>query len=131
MTMDLGRPPAVAELAQRSGHDPDVVLRALDVGSARTARSLDSPTGDGAEGMANQPVAALADTERGFEQTEVRLSVSRLLDGLDDRLRRVVELRFFEELTQQEIADRLGISQMHVSRLLRSALEKLRAQERR
>lgn len=126
MATEHGRPPTVPELAERSGHDVDVVLRALDVQSARTAGSIDQPIGGSSDEGAASVAATLGGEDDNFDRTEIKLSMRRLLENLDERDRQIVEMRFYEELTQQEIADRMGISQMHVSRLLRAALAQLR-----
>ena len=128
LAIDLGRPPSVTELAERSGHDVDLVLQALDVQSARSARSIDQPVGgEGSDDGGSASVGSmLGADDADFDRADTRISKRRLLEHLDDREREIVELRFYDELTQQEIADRVGVSQMHVSRLLRGALEELR-----
>jgi len=118
LSLELGRSPTVADLAAASGHDQDDILAALDAGRAYRAASLDGPAPSSSAGGADDP---------HFERTEVRLAVESLLATLNPSDRRIVELRFFDELTQDEIAARLGVSQMQVSRLIRRALDHLRA----
>lgn len=128
LTAENGRSPTVPELAERAGYDIDVIVQALDVQTARWAKSIDAPTNEGSE--AATVGASIGEVDQRLDKAELRLTMQSLLDELDERDREIVELRFFGELTQQEIADRLGISQMHVSRLLRSAVGKLRSHYR-
>jgi RNA polymerase sigma-B factor len=116
LSNQLHRPPTVAELAEALGVSEDVVIEALDARTAYRPSSLSSPTdGDGGRTLGD----SLADEDRGFARVEARLTVADLLASLPDRERRILELRYFEELSQDQIAARVGISQMHVSRLLR------------
>ena len=124
IAVERGRAASVDDLAERTGLEAEVVLQALDVRNALSAQSIDQPTepDDGA-GLSG----ALGGRDVGFERVDVRLAMRGLIEELPERERRIIELRFYDELTQQEIADRLGISQMHVSRLLRSTLQTLRS----
>lgn len=128
LAMENGRPATVDELAERTGLESDVVLQALDVRSAVQASSIDRPDSGDPQGQAIS--AMLGSTDANFERTETSLAVTTMLERLPQRERLVVELRFYREMTQQEIADEIGISQMHVSRLLRKALALLRAELR-
>ena len=119
----LGRPPTVSELAEHIGVDIDEVLSALDAGNAYRADSLDRPA-PGEEDRRSD-LAAL-DGDAGFVAIEQRSLVQDLLASLPERERRILELRFFQEMSQTEIAAEMGISQMHVSRLLRRTVEQLR-----
>jgi RNA polymerase sigma-B factor len=123
LTADLGRSPTIAELARAAGVEEEEVVDALESSQAYTARSLSTPTDD-------QGDADLLDTlgadEQGYDEVDDSSLVLSGLDALDERERRIVELRFFEGLTQSQIAAEIGISQMHVSRLLRRALETMR-----
>jgi RNA polymerase sigma-B factor len=124
LTTELGRSPTIAELAAGAGVDEEEVLEALEAGRAYTARSLFEQPG-GASESELEPIDALSDEEAGYEETENRAVLAAGLRALDERERRIVQLRFFEGLTQTQIAVEVGISQMHVSRLLRTALAKL------
>jgi len=120
----LGRAPTVEELAQRCETTPEHVVEALSLGSAHRADSLDAPTGTDEE---RQPrMATISYDESGYADAERAADVERLLTTLPAREQAIVHLRFHQDLTQREIADRVGLSQMHVSRLLRSALDDLR-----
>jgi RNA polymerase sigma-B factor len=123
LTTELGRSPTVAELAAAVGVEEEEVIDALDSAQAYSTRSLEAPFDDeGVEGLGDR----LGVEERGYDEIEDGSLVTAGLDTLDDRERRIVELRFFDEMTQSQIAAELGISQMHVSRLLRRALETMR-----
>jgi RNA polymerase sigma-B factor len=121
----LGRPPTVAELADELDISSDQVLDTLEAGAAYRATSLDARrTGD-------DDTTSLAERLPGDDvpsrPVELRMLVDQLLQTLPEREAQIMRLRFYDELTQSEIADRLGISQMHVSRLMRRCLDTLRA----
>lgn len=123
-TADLGRPPTIAELAESIGIGEDEVVEALETYHAYSTRSLSQPLGFGGDDETMEDV--LGETERGYEEVEQGVLVETGMEALDARERAIVEMRFFEGLTQSEIAARVGISQMHVSRLLRRALVTMR-----
>ena len=110
LTRDLGRSPTV-----------DQVVEALSAGEAYRMMSLDEPLADGVGAL-----DAIGQPDEGFERTEQRLMLRRGFDELAPREREILRLRFFEGLTQREIADEVGISQMHVSRLIRRSVDALR-----
>lgn len=114
----LGRAPSVTELSLELGEDPETVHTALSVQNAWAADSIDT-----AVEARREPAVR----EAGFELIEDRAWLRPAMQALPDRLQLVLQLRFTQELTQQEIADRIGCSQMHVSRLLAKALSSLRA----
>jgi RNA polymerase sigma-B factor len=122
MWQDLGRAPTVAEIASAADIGEDDVLQALDALQAYTTDSLDAPTGDATSTAAE----SIGSEDRSFEVSEEWLSLAPALRDLPERERTILYLRFFEGRTQTEIADELGISQMHVSRLVSQSLEKLR-----
>lgn len=121
----LGRSPTISEIAGEMGVSPEDVIEAMDAGSAYTSGSLDTPLGS------EQGSATLADLlahiDEHLEAADARVAVSTHMAGLPDRERMILYLRFFDGLTQSEIAERIGVSQMHVSRLLRRSLNHLRA----
>lgn len=124
-TAERGRAPTIAELAQATGANEDEVVEALQTAEAYSTRSLSQPLGhDGTDDETMQDV--LGHDDRGFAEVEDSVLVQAGLETLEERERRIVELRFFDGLTQSEIAARIGISQMHVSRLLRRALYTMR-----
>lgn len=125
MTAELGRAPTIAELAEAIGAEEDEIVEALETSHAFSTRSLSQPLGsNGGEDETMQDLLGVP--EAGYAEVEDGVLVETGLAALDERERRIVELRFFEGLTQSEIAARIGISQMHVSRLLRRALQTMR-----
>ncbi|NLT06452.1 MAG: SigB/SigF/SigG family RNA polymerase sigma factor [Solirubrobacterales bacterium] len=124
----LGRTPTVGEIAAEAGISVEDAIEALDAGRSYTPAALDAPTGGD---LGDDSARTLGDTigrrEGGFARVELGQAIGPAFDGLPEREREIVRLRFFEDLTQSEIAGRVGISQMHVSRLLRRALDKLHA----
>jgi RNA polymerase sigma-B factor len=119
LTIDLGRSPTIAELAEASGATEEDVIDALECTAAYSTRSLDAPFEEGGEESLAETIGS---EETGYSAVEETSIVAEGLDALDERERRIVEMRFFDEMTQSQIAAELGISQMHVSRLLRKAL---------
>jgi RNA polymerase sigma-B factor len=122
LIQSLGRSPTVSELAAATGESVDAVLEALEAGGARRAASLDQPS----PGGTRTPADRLGAGDPSMGQVEVRVLVTNLLNRLDERERQVIELRFFEDLGQPEIAARLGLSQSYVSRLIRRILASMR-----
>ena len=120
----LGRSPRVGELAEELRVSEEAVIEALDARAAYRPASLATPTGHD-DGRTLED--SLGTDDRGYAQADARLTVERLLEELPRRERRILELRYFDELSQDEIAARIGISQMHVSRLLRRVTELLAA----
>ena len=124
MTQELGRVPRVADLAERLEESTDRVLEALAAGASFRADSLDAPIGDGSITKG----ATIAGSAGDMTDVEREMDVAALLEGLDERDREIVRLRFVEHHSQQEIADQLGVSQSYLSRLLRRTLAQLREQ---
>ena len=122
---DLGRAPTVPEIASSADIGEDDVLQALDALQAYTTDSLDAPTSDASSTAAE----SIGSEDQSYEISEEWLSVAPALRDLPERERMILYLRFFEGKTQTEIAEELGISQMHVSRLVSQSLEKLRNQQ--
>jgi RNA polymerase sigma-B factor len=123
LTTELGRSPTIAELAAATQVEEEDVIDALDSANAYSTRSLHAPFDDGDDTSLADKLGA---DDTGYAEVEDGSLVAAGLDALDERERRIVELRFFEEKTQSQIAAEVGISQMHVSRLLRSALATMR-----
>ncbi|MFL0175561.1 SigB/SigF/SigG family RNA polymerase sigma factor [Mycobacterium sp. SMC-18] len=123
MSQRLGRAPTASELAAELGIDRDEVLDGLMAGSSYKTTSI-----DGAAGSEERPSLAetLGDVDPGLEKVEYREALRPLLAELPERERTVLVLRFFESMTQSQIAAKVGISQMHVSRLLAKTLAQLR-----
>jgi RNA polymerase sigma-B factor len=119
---EKGRAPTVQEIAGAADISDDDVLLALDALQAYTTDSLDAPIGDATSTAAE----TIGTEDHSFAISEEWLSVVPALRDLPERERAILYLRFFEGLTQTEIAQQLGISQMHVSRLVSQSLDKLR-----
>ncbi|CAN5227083.1 N/A [soil metagenome] len=124
LQLELGRSPTVAEIAVRAGTSEDEVIEAVDAGSAYRSTSLDAGRSDDEESMGL--LGQLGDLDPEMGRAENRTGLNPLLSQLPDREQLMLYLRFYEGKTQSEIAQRLGISQMHVSRLLARSLERLR-----
>ncbi|MBK5287701.1 MAG: SigB/SigF/SigG family RNA polymerase sigma factor [Acidimicrobiia bacterium] len=124
LTLTLGRSPRVAEIADALGADVESVLEALEANRSYSTESLDAEPGDGF-GFGYD--SSLGTLEPGYEAVEHSSLVRDLLGRLPEREQIIVRLRFEEGLTQSQIAQRVGISQMHVSRLLAGALATMRA----
>jgi RNA polymerase sigma-B factor len=125
LTLDLGRPPSVEELAEQVGITAGEVLEVLEAQHNRRPLSLDAPpVGEDPEDFSGAEWVGRPDGN--FDLVEYRLAMESVLPVLEPREREVLRLRFVEELPQTEIAARIGCSQMHISRLLRRALDKLR-----
>jgi RNA polymerase sigma-B factor len=123
LTVELGRSPTIPELAKSAGVDEEAVLEALESGRAYSSLSL-SAGGSDEDGL--DPLESLGDEDRGFEISEDRALLAPGVRALPERERQILHLRFVEGLTQSQIAERVGISQMHVSRLIRRSLETIR-----
>ena len=124
LTQELGRAPTVAELSDRLGLSPDLVIEGLESANAYNTLSLDAP--DQNEADATTVLDGLGGEDEALESVEYRESLKPLLAQLDTREKRILTLRFFRGMTQSQIADEIGISQMHVSRLLARTLTELR-----
>jgi len=124
LSRELGRAPTPAEVAERLGVSEEDVLEAREAAHAYRAVSLDRPrTEDDESGPA--VADSMGGEDPGFRRAEDAATVDQLLRVLAPREREVLRLRFVEDLTQQEIGDRIGVSQMHVSRLIRQAIARL------
>lgn len=126
LTGQRGRPPTVPELAQYMELDFEQVLAALQAAQAYDALSLDAPRPSN-DGVAETYGESLGGDDTRFAHLEERATVAKAIAQLPERERRVLHLRFVEDLTQTEIALRVGVSQMQISRLLRGSLAEVRA----
>ena len=125
LTVELGRSPTIPELAEGAGVEEEEVLEALESGRAYSSLSLSSG-GTQEDGEELDPLESIGSDEHQYEVSEDRAVLAPGFRVLDERERRILHLRFFEGLTQSQIAQQVGISQMHVSRLIRRSLEKIR-----
>jgi RNA polymerase sigma-B factor len=128
MAKDLQRQPTVSELAEKLDISEEQVLEAMEASGAYRATSLSAPRGGDDQGD------TLADTvgteEQGYQLAESRATLDQLMQTITPREREVLRLRFEEDLTQAEIGERIGVSQMQVSRLIRQSVSRLRSAAR-
>ena len=124
LSRELGRAATLAEIAQRTGTTVEQVLEAREAASAYRAVSLDRPREDDEESDGLGASFGVEDT--GFANAEDSATIERLMRVLNDREREILRLRFSEDLTQAEIGTLVGVSQMHVSRIIRQAINRLR-----
>jgi RNA polymerase sigma-B factor len=127
LSQELGRAPSSTEIAARLNVPVTDVVDGLQVRNAYRCLSLDEPAGAGAKpGRVPRFAAAMGSPDPGVALVENRESLSPLIDALSERERRIVLMRFFGDMTQSQIAREVGVSQMHVSRLLTATLARLR-----
>lgn len=119
----LGRGPTIPEIAENLGVAEEDVIEAMEAGAAYKPGAISTPDADGE----SREDRLLGEEDLGYANIEARVTVRSLMERLPERERTIVYLRYFEDLTQSEIADRIGVSQVHVSRLLREALARLSA----
>ncbi len=123
LTVTLARSPSIAEIAAELETTPEQVLEALEVGSAYSTVSLSSgPSGE--DDL--DPMETIGTEDAGFERSEQRAALAPALERLPAREREILRMRFEEGLPQTQIAQRVGLSQMHVSRLIRKSLAVMR-----
>lgn len=122
LTQSLGRSPTIPELAEHMGVTTDDIAEAMDAVQAYSIGSLDTPVGEDAKA----PVDSLGEEDPSVELLDEWATLAPVVAELSPRDRRVLYLRFFRDLTQSEIAQDIGVSQMHVSRILTQTIERLR-----
>jgi len=127
LTRELGRQPLVDEVAHAIDAEPEDVLEAMQASSAYRATSLQTPRAGGDEEAGDTLADSVGTIDDGFARAEQRAVLDALMRSLTPREREVVRLRFEEDLTQAAIGERIGVSQMQVSRVLRQAMARLRA----
>ncbi len=125
LTQSLGRSPTPRELAESIGCTVEEIVEGIESSNAYSTLSLDASddSDDGAASMLD----AIGVDDHNLEHVEIRESIKPLLDRLAPREKKILLLRFFKNMTQSQIADEIGVSQMHVSRLLNRTLDQLRA----
>jgi RNA polymerase sigma-B factor len=123
----LGRSPTPRDVAAAVGAPVEDVLEAMEAATAYEAVSLDAPRPSSGEEESWTLAESLCEDEHGYELVEIGETLRGTLEALPARERLILRLRFEEDLTQAEIAERVGVSQMHVSRLLRRSLDRLSA----
>jgi len=128
LTGKLGRSPSVEELAKTTHSTTEQVVEALDSSRAYNTVSLSAPAPDEGDEDGGDPLEHFGDEDEGFELAEERQLLREGFKDLGDRERSILHMRFFLGMTQSEIADQVGISQMHVSRLIRQSIDRVREQ---
>lgn len=124
LTQSLGRSPTPSELAERIGCSVEDVIEGIESSNAYSTLSLDA--GDSSDDGALSMLDTLGVDDAGLEHVDLRESIKPLLESLPAREKNILMLRFFKNMTQSQIAAEVGVSQMHVSRLLGKTLEHLR-----
>jgi RNA polymerase sigma-B factor len=125
MSQDLGRSPTPREIADKLGVSVEEVMEGIESANAYSTLSLDA--GDsGEDGQRNSMLDSLGMDDEALAHVEIRESIKPLIEQLPSREKRILMLRFFRGMTQSQIADEIGVSQMHVSRLLNRTLAQLR-----
>src|SRR3954452_23804814 len=119
--------PSVAQIAERVGATEELVLEALEASGAYRATSFDAPRAGGEDEAGDSLGDAVGHTDERFGLAEDRATLDRLMQAIGTREREVLRLRFVEDMTQAEIGERIGVSQMQISRLIRQSLARLRA----
>lgn len=124
LTQSLGRAPTPSELAEQIGCTVDDVIEGIESSNAYSTLSLDA--GDNSDEGSLSMLDTMGIDDAGIEHVELRESIKPLLERLPPREKNILMLRFFKNLTQSQIAAEVGVSQMHVSRLLTRTLDHLR-----
>ena len=125
LTQTLGRAPTVKELALEVGVSGEEIIEGLESANAYSTLSLDAPDSGGDDGSLSM-IDVIGEDDEALAHVENRETIKPLLEALDPREKHILTLRFFKGMTQSQIATEIGISQMHVSRLLARTLAQLR-----
>ena len=123
---ELGRSPTVSDISGRLDRSEEEIVEALQATEGRSARSLDAPVHE-EEGTSASAGDLIGVEDVEFDRVEAGITIEKMTGILDERAREILRLRFQDDLLQSEIAERVGCSQMHVSRIIRASLERLYA----
>jgi RNA polymerase sigma-B factor len=126
LSRELGRSPSPSEVGEALAIDQEQVLEALEATLAYDALSLDAPRPGGEDSEGSGLVDTLGEEDERFELIDLGVTIAPTVRELPERERRILHMRFVGDMTQSEIADQFGLSQMHVSRLIRRSLAQLR-----
>ena len=126
LTAQLQRSPRVNEIAEYLGVSEEEVLETMEIGRSYHAVSVDNPIEASNDGSQVTLLDLVGSEDKEFDQIDRKLLLEKIFTALSEREQEILKLTFFENLSQKQAGDRLGISQMHVSRLQRRALQKLR-----
>ncbi|WP_342510283.1 RNA polymerase sigma factor SigB [Sporosarcina sp. FSL K6-2383] len=125
LTRELQRSPLVGEIAEYLDVDEELILEAMEMGRSYQALSMDRGLEADSEGGLVTLFDVVGETDAGFERIDQRMLVANALNVLSEREKQIIQYTYIEQLSQKEAGERLGISQMHVSRLQRKAIKKL------
>ncbi|WP_399630550.1 RNA polymerase sigma factor SigB [Sporosarcina sp. SG10008] len=125
LTIEMQRSPLVSEIAEYLDVEEEVVLEAMEMGRSYQALSMDHTLDADSEGGTITLFDIIGENDGGFEKTDQRMVVANALNVLSEREKQIIQYTYIEQLSQKETGERLGISQMHVSRLQRKAIKKL------
>ncbi|WP_432361650.1 RNA polymerase sigma factor SigB [Sporosarcina sp. UB5] len=125
LTIELQRSPLVSEIAEYLDTDEELILEAMEMGRSYQALSMDHALEADSEGGTITLFDIIGESDDGYERTDHRLIVANALNVLSEREKQIIQYTYIEQLSQKEAGERLGISQMHVSRLQRKAIKKL------
>ncbi|MBO0603655.1 RNA polymerase sigma factor SigB [Sporosarcina sp. E16_3] len=125
LTIEMQRSPLVSEIAEYLDVEDELVLEAMEMGRSYQALSMDHTLEADSEGGTITLFDIIGETDGGFEKTDQRMVVANALTVLSEREKQIIQYTYIEQLSQKEAGERLGISQMHVSRLQRKAIKKL------
>lgn len=126
LTNELGRSPKIAEIAQHLEVTDEEVLEAMEMSQSYNALSVDHSIEADKDGSTVTLLDVMGEREEGYELTEKRMILEKVLPILSEREREIIQCTFIEGLSQKETGEKIGLSQMHVSRLQRTAIKKLR-----
>lgn len=126
LTNEIGRSPKVSEIADYLEVTEEEVLEAMEMGQSYNALSVDHAIEADKDGSTVTLLDVMGQSDSNFELTEKRMILERVLPLLSEREKKIIHYTFIEELSQKEVGEKIGLSQMHVSRLQRVAIEKLR-----
>lgn len=127
LTAKLQHSPSIPEIAEYLGVQVEEVLEAMEMGKSYQALSIDRSIETSSDGSNVTLLDIIGKEEQGYEITNQRIIVSEVMDVLSDREKEIIQLTFLQQLSQKEAGERLGISQMHVSRIQRKAIKKLQS----
>lgn len=125
LTTNLQRSPSIPEIAKYLDVQEEDVLEAMEMGQGYQALSMDHSIEADSDGSTVNLFDIIGREDEGFELTNDRITVAEVMDILSEREKQVIQLTYLEQLSQKEAGDRMGISQMHVSRIQRKAIKKL------
>jgi RNA polymerase sigma-B factor len=123
-----GQSPSVVEIAERAELSPEEVVEAINARTARYVLSVDRSGSGDDDDEGSSMLECIGEEDAGYDAVEYGAAIASVIDELPERERMMLHLRFVEDMTQSEIAARIGVSQMHVSRILRATLMRLREQ---